>query len=237
MTRCLGGRTARTDQPLAALTSGLSAAWPRAFLMQPGPGTGPIQCVLTRARRGAKLFPEYALHLELGGRFLLAARKRRKSAGAHYLLSRNGQARARHGRVASPSASAYPLHGVPGDPRHLHADQPAVCGVCGRTPPSKGMHSLSWSPAGQEAAWLLQVTRMPAEAASHVHATGPAKLGNPQAAHSAWPAQDLSRGGDSFCGKVRANFVGTEFVFYDRGAKPGGVDLAPGAPPFPITPA
>ena len=63
----------------------------RAFLMQPGPGTGPIQCVLTRERRGAKLFPEYALHLEVGRRFLLAARKRKKSASAHYLLSSDSQ--------------------------------------------------------------------------------------------------------------------------------------------------
>ncbi len=39
---------------------------------------------------------------------------------------------------------------------------------------------------------------------------------------ASWAAlQDLSRGGGSFCGKVRANFVGTEFVAYDHGAKPG----------------
>ena len=35
--------------------------------------------------------------------------------------------------------------------------------------------------------------------------------------------QDLSRGGGSFAGKVRANFVGTEFVAYDRVAKPGSI--------------
>ena len=34
-------------------------------------------------------------------------------------------------------------------------------------------------------------------------------------------AQDLSRSGGSFCGKVRANFMGTKFVAYNHGAKPG----------------
>ncbi|KAK9838369.1 hypothetical protein WJX81_007666 [Elliptochloris bilobata] len=121
-----GARAVRRDPALRLAASPavvIEDADLRAFLMQPGPGTGPIQCVLTRERRGAKLFPEYALHLEVGRRFLLAARKRKKSASAHYLLSSD--------------------------------------------------------------------------------------------------SQDLSRGGGSFCGKVRANFLGTEFVAYDRGAKPG----------------
>lgn len=53
-----------------------------------------------------------------------------------------------------------------------------------------------------------------------------------------WAAlQDLSRGGGSFCGKVRANFMGTEFVAYDHGAKPGStvadVYSAP-LQPFPV---
>lgn len=65
----------------------------RAFLLQPGPGTGPIQCVVTRQRRGAKLFPEYTMHLEVCHRFLLAARKRKKSASTHYLLSSDSRAR------------------------------------------------------------------------------------------------------------------------------------------------
>lgn len=117
--------------------------------MQPGPGTGPIQCVLTRARRGAKLFPEYALHLELGGRFLLAARKRRKSAGAHYLLSRDGQARARAaGGRRPPSVSACPVRCLQGNATQLHAEQLAVYGVWGRTPPSGGTSSSRLSLAG-----------------------------------------------------------------------------------------
>ena len=49
--------------------------------------------------------------------------------------------------------------------------------------------------------------------------------------------QDLSRGGGSFAGKVRANFVGTEFVAYDRGAKPGSTAAIYSASPFlPQTP-
>ena len=39
--------------------------------------------------------------------------------------------------------------------------------------------------------------------------------------------QDLSRRGAAFCGKLRANFVGTEFVAYDSGAKRGEL-LRPG---------
>lgn len=46
-------------------------------------------------------------------------------------------------------------------------------------------------------------------------------------------AQDLSRGGGSSAGKVRANFVGTEFVAYDRGAKPGSTAAIYSAAPFP----
>ena len=61
-------------------------------MMQPGPGTGPMQCILTRQRHGTKLFPEYTLHLEVCKRFLLAARKRKKSASTHYLLSSDSQA-------------------------------------------------------------------------------------------------------------------------------------------------
>lgn len=52
-----------------------------------------MQCVVTRQRTGAKLFPEYTLHLEACSRFLLAARKRKKSASTHYLLSSDSQAR------------------------------------------------------------------------------------------------------------------------------------------------
>ena len=49
-----------------------------------------------------------------------------------------------------------------------------------------------------------------------------------------WGAQDLSRGGGSFAGKVRANFVGTEFVAYDRGAKPGSTAAIYSAALFPL---
>jgi len=201
--------------------------------MQPGPGTGPIQCVLTRARRGAKLFPEYALHLELGGRFLLAARKRRKSAGAHYLLSRDGQARARALQAGgAPQASLRVLSAVCRAMRRsctLSSLQYTACGA-GRLPAeAQAAQDCHWQ--GWQAAWLLQVCERPAEAALHAHAMASNRATYSRSQCQTRPAQDLSRGGDSFCGKVRANFVGTEFVFYDRGAKPGGLDLAPSAPP------
>ena len=82
----------------------------RGFLLQPGPGTGLMQCVVTRQRTGAKLFPEYTLHLEACSAFLLAARKRKKSASTHYLLSSDSQARR--------AASSFPGR-VPGTPGNM----------------------------------------------------------------------------------------------------------------------
>lgn len=32
---------------------------------------------------------------------------------------------------------------------------------------------------------------------------------------------DLARGSPAFCGKVRGNFLGTEFTAYDAGVSPG----------------
>lgn len=75
----------------------------RAFLMQPGPAEGQIQCTIRRTRneKGAsKSFPTYLLYLEpQSGRteltFLLAGRKRRKSGGANYMVSLDEEDQAR----------------------------------------------------------------------------------------------------------------------------------------------
>ncbi|GLC37771.1 hypothetical protein PLESTB_001475100 [Pleodorina starrii] len=96
------------------------------FLMQPGPKTGPVQCVIVRDRGPAKMYPRYSLFLEEGRKFLLSARKRKKQTTSNYVISLN--------------------------------------------------------------------------------------------------IDDLSRESGSFFGKVRANFVGTEFTIYDRGPKPGKKD-------------
>lgn len=40
-------------------------------------------------------------------------------------------------------------------------------------------------------------------------------------------ATDLSRGGDSFIGKLRSNVIGTKFTVYDRGFKYGKPELSP----------
>lgn len=51
----------------------------RAFLMQPGPRMGPIQCRIIREKGSTKMFPSYRLLLEgEGEQFLLSARKRKK---------------------------------------------------------------------------------------------------------------------------------------------------------------
>lgn len=49
-----------------------------AFLQQPGPRVGPVQCYIVRDKGSAKMYPKYSLFLEDGKRFLLAARKRKK---------------------------------------------------------------------------------------------------------------------------------------------------------------
>ncbi|KAK9817778.1 hypothetical protein WJX72_002064 [[Myrmecia] bisecta] len=94
----------------------------RSFAMQPGPMERPVQCYIIRDK-SSKMYPRYSLFLDGSQRFLLAARKRKKSKSANYLIS-------------------------------LDKD-------------------------------------------------------------------DLGRDSAQYAGKVRANFVGTEFVVYDKGCKPG----------------
>ena len=59
----------------------------RAFLAQPGPSTGPLQCFIVRSRGAARLYPRYSLYLDVGHKFLMAARKRKKSKASNYVMS------------------------------------------------------------------------------------------------------------------------------------------------------
>jgi tubby-related protein 1 len=59
----------------------------RAFLAQPGPATGPLQCFIVRSRGAAKLYPRYSLYLDVGHKFLMAARKRKKARASNYVMS------------------------------------------------------------------------------------------------------------------------------------------------------
>ena len=61
----------------------------RAFLMQPGPSTGAMQCFIVRHRGSgsSRLYPRYSLFLDVGHKFLAAARKRKKSKASMYVLS------------------------------------------------------------------------------------------------------------------------------------------------------
>lgn len=59
----------------------------RAFLAQPGPSTSPLQCFIVRSRGAARLYPRYSLYLDVGHKFLMAARKRKKSKASNYVMS------------------------------------------------------------------------------------------------------------------------------------------------------
>eukprot|EP00884_Botryococcus_braunii_P018335 jgi/Botrbrau1/5185/Bobra.0172s0055.1 len=97
----------------------------RSFIWQPGPASAAVQCYIIRDRRFGKMFPRYSLFMESGQRFLLAARKRKKTTSSHYVISHD--------------------------------------------------------------------------------------------------EQDISRNSDNYCGKVKSNFMGTEFVALDNGSKPGSL--------------
>ena len=65
--------------------------------MQPGPGRGPVQCYIIRDRTTSRVYPQYSLFLDKGQHFLVAARKRKKSKSANYLMSLDGQVRPQQG--------------------------------------------------------------------------------------------------------------------------------------------
>ena len=59
----------------------------KTFLMTPAPSSRPVLCYIVRDKGSAKMYPKYSLFLEDGNRFLLSARKRKKSRSSNYLLS------------------------------------------------------------------------------------------------------------------------------------------------------
>ena len=68
----------------------------RAFLMRPGPMNKPVQCYINRDTT-SKMYPKYSLYLsdDSGDRFLLSARKRKKSKTSNYLISLSEEDQAR----------------------------------------------------------------------------------------------------------------------------------------------
>ena len=79
----------------------MDASDKRVFLMQPGPGDAPVQChIVRRVNKGylpGSNYPEYFLYLDGPGakpgdptneaKFLLSARKRKKSKSSNYVIS------------------------------------------------------------------------------------------------------------------------------------------------------
>lgn len=46
-----------------------------------------MQCFIVRDKGASKMYPHYSLYLDVGHKFLLAARKRKKSKASTYVLS------------------------------------------------------------------------------------------------------------------------------------------------------
>ena len=46
-----------------------------------------MQCFIIRRKGGTKMYPQYSLYLDVGHKFLLAARKRKKSKVSKYIMS------------------------------------------------------------------------------------------------------------------------------------------------------
>lgn len=57
------------------------------FLLTPGPKNNPFLCFIVRDRSDSKMYPRYSLYVDEGGKFLLSARKRKKSKSSNYLIS------------------------------------------------------------------------------------------------------------------------------------------------------
>jgi tubby-related protein 1 len=57
------------------------------FLLKPVPKTvGMVQCYIKRSKKNSRLFPEYRIYLEVGNRFLMTSKKRKKNT-SNYLIS------------------------------------------------------------------------------------------------------------------------------------------------------
>uniref|UniRef100_A0A7S1SMQ6 Tubby C-terminal domain-containing protein n=1 Tax=Tetraselmis chuii TaxID=63592 RepID=A0A7S1SMQ6_9CHLO len=117
--------TAAYSAPASAVAQ-LDLSDMRTFLMRPGPRERAVQCYIVRDRSSNKMYPKYTLYMNDNDRFMLSARKRKKSKTSNYLIS-------------------------------LDED-------------------------------------------------------------------DTSRNSGNYFGKLRSNFMGTEFTMYDKGAKPGKSD-------------
>jgi len=115
-----------TTSPAPAPPLSLDLSDMRSFLMKPGARERPVQCYIVRDRTSAKMYPCYTLYMQDNDRFMLSARKRKKSKTSNYLISLD--------------------------------------------------------------------------------------------------EEDTSRNSGNYFGKLRSNFVGTEFTLFDKGAKPGKSD-------------
>lgn len=68
----------------------------RSFVGQPGPQQGtPVQCSIVRDK-SSKMYPKYTLMLDGENRFLLSARKRKKSRSSNYIISLDVADTSRH---------------------------------------------------------------------------------------------------------------------------------------------
>ena len=63
----------------------------RVFLSRPGPSTAPVQCTIVRDTSTSKVYPTYSLYLDDPSELIMAARKRKKSKTANYIISVDDQ--------------------------------------------------------------------------------------------------------------------------------------------------
>ncbi len=106
----------------------------RAFLAQPGPSTGPLQCFIVRSRGAARLYPRYSLYLDVGHKFLMAARKRKKSKASNYVMSLDEKVH----KAVFCCPILFELHQAPFchslqillRERHTTGLQSCICNVC-----------------------------------------------------------------------------------------------------------
>ena len=77
---------------------------------------GVVQCSIKRNRSGTnKLFPEYAVYMKEGDRFLMCSKKRPNNKTSNYLISMGeGDLKKEIPKITSGSCELILLHGVPG---------------------------------------------------------------------------------------------------------------------------
>jgi len=69
----------------------------RTFLNTPSPQDKMVQCYVKREKDSTGMYPEFKLYLQDGDRFLLAARRRKKSKTSNFLISLESDDLARNG--------------------------------------------------------------------------------------------------------------------------------------------